>query len=1496
MKILLLICVIIVLSFYNICAQLSTLNGIAVPTTGTIRSLIIFAEVKPIGPIPCNDDQVTNPSWPVINGRTQVPDWAPLLFNPDIPLPNEAKGIFTELYGTASFNQLNLLGDYYDYVFQVDANGCNTRQQLLNEAFNKDMNRPRLTRSGKTLSDFDLWTDHKVFEQRTLGSDSKIDLLIVIWRNYKNAYIDYYGGGFGLWYRNVYGSFIDINTNQSYNAPVSTEVGLRGNSKLTLAFNSMFTELFHGFYGGNNFHTAGGAYSNQPTFLGLPSSYSLSSQGNGAVMFDVNGWDRWRLGWKSEINRPDISAKTEDNSSYANTALTIDNAINNNPCGIYRLRSHRRTGDVIQIKLPSFTGKRQKYLWLENRQMHNDAVHYGYKDHDYVFNTYLANTYGGVDNYNSCEIEGDINNLNRYGMSGVYAYIQVGKDLRSGNNLDVDECCRDIFFPVTAEGNYDYDYAEKLTGADFTQAERDNWLSEDLPCHWWHPDMDNGDYSVQPFDVTSNNTTKENPMTGHSDLYKVYDVYKGIGSVDVIDGADRTNSIRGGIAERGDNGLEFKWDYKGDLEDVFTPASGRNEISLRSNPPAAPVYTLENNKIDLNGLKIKILREEPSLENPSEKDIIVSVCWDKYEVDLNRRWCGNLYLRPNTFNVANPSLIVKNNINTPGTITLDRGLSAQMSSHYQNIITEPFTAPTVLTVTSNAYAQVIQNGKIVVTNGSNFVIEQDAILEIKDDAQIIVKAGSTIQFKDKSKLKISGNGQLIIEEGAKLVYEDKPDFQLNSPNAIIHLDKGDIFLSKKNITPVFTFNGGGHLKITRLWGGDPFQGIGKVRLTGTSSNQILLVIVGNVSTGYSTNWTIKDGVVKITPFDNSYLGQLAITQTLKIDNENQNRFENMTVVPLFSTPYDIFTLGTQNDGNVIVENCKFIDGHYNLSTNSANNGVPNAYTHMISNSLMSHSKKIGMSNFGGNYNISNTRVEVCQDFDSQLENSTAILSAFTSFDSNISNSVSAINNSAGMFYLGTGKVNMSQSRFYDNKYHNLWVIGPAEFNLKCNKFEPINVTESLTYPVHIKVDMDAVINLDYISEINRFLGKNVFEFGENQTGSVFLANKGGTIRTTKGQNCFNFPERQDVFKGLINQYPYVFSDRQMELWFQSDYNYWNGQDGGPFQASDFKVAPSQINALIIRNRNIPTCVEQCVLQEPCPNVVPPTCYNYGDMVFNSGGLVIINTVHFDGIPVNEAFKSIVISDDNNTEKINKLSDIVSISSNDEMTSYLKDLSSDLAVDYLKSGVLNREFGYNSEKIQNVLGMLNSRLEYYGVDSATYDKRVHFNIKKVDVLRLSRAFMEGLNLLDTMQNWTNGIERKFVKTYRCALATEMLISTDITIQEFEGLNVLHCVTEGDGHNSQTRNSGAVKNENKDIISKILVYPNPTNGEITFEISEQMNEITIYDIVGKIVMYQKFDEPVSKYSIDMKSMIDGVYAYTLTFKDKKINGRFIKSSDK
>ena len=328
-------------------------NGWALPASGTIKILIVFAEVQ-YTPSSLDPNLNGSPNWPV----NDIPTWASQLV--DKTVLSSPQGVLTRYFKEASSGQLNILGDYLQApsnngVFTVSSSNSYVANGELVAEINAVMNGNFLTSGGvMTPGAFDNWTNATSFglPKITPSTDSpgSYDHVMVIWRNHNDL-----NGG------NGYGSTGTIGSILGYQSDTYTAFGSSGGKIPSMIARHEFA---HFILGHNNFHSSGGgAQSNY--WISAAGGYGLLG-GAGSSLLTWNGWDRYRLGWKNSANTNLISAR---NTSGTEVNGDLD-ANNSAHAGIYILRDFVVTGDAVRIKLPFLNPatEYQQYLWLENHR------------------------------------------------------------------------------------------------------------------------------------------------------------------------------------------------------------------------------------------------------------------------------------------------------------------------------------------------------------------------------------------------------------------------------------------------------------------------------------------------------------------------------------------------------------------------------------------------------------------------------------------------------------------------------------------------------------------------------------------------------------------------------------------------------------------------------------------------------------------------------------------------------------------------------------------------------------------------------------------------------------------------------------------------------------------------------------------------------------------------------------------------------------------------
>jgi hypothetical protein len=710
-------------SFQTVFGQYAIRNGVSIPASDTLRVFVVFAELDfSQGPCPNNLPDNLNGSWPKDSqGKTHLPLDANTFFDAALKSGQQPKGFITDYYHSASFGKYVLLGDYFPEVITVPCskmrigdNGVNTVLKMLDTLKSEDGT--LRTQNGYALNDFDLWTPTENGLPKIKSPDGRIDLLYVIWKNNRFLTTANTGGNSGYGVNASKG--VAFKNMQGINNMASFNCNNTGSGAYTITI----AEHLHGIFGGNHWHSAGGRGAH--TFLATANSYGLTGQ-HPATMQAVSGWDRWMMHWKRADKKYVTSAYDLNGNEMETEKISIETFPQG---GTFVLRDFVETGDALRIKLPHINWQQKgdvknQYLWIENRQMKTR------------FDEYLSG---------SC-VNTDEGNFPR-GTPGMYAYIQVGKDIREGGKdiysgaYEHPNGLASPFFPLSAEGNYDFYY-------DWDRIQQAQWID----CNWNNSNL-----------PVNKRRSLPNPFTGFSDLYRYIDSNH--------DGALYSgDKLQAGLSEVHGDTVIHNYNTSGDWLDAFSSETGNRKLSISSNPAPVPVYTYttnqeysnfnlvdgkpaayENRTIWLNGLLVEIMDE-----NKESGTITIQVRWDNYEVNDDVRWCGNMVLSPNDFDVSKPSLVLQ----TGNKLLLDRGQSPQFHKAIEKDKNGEwlFTDPTVLTCVKDSY----------------FYLEPKSQLVLDNNSRLVLQAGSKLVAGAKSKIIIKPGSELITEDGAQLILEAK---------------------------------------------------------------------------------------------------------------------------------------------------------------------------------------------------------------------------------------------------------------------------------------------------------------------------------------------------------------------------------------------------------------------------------------------------------------------------------------------------------------------------------------------------------------------------------------------------------------------------------------------------------------------------------------------------------------------------------------------------
>ncbi len=327
----------------------NSVNGWFLSPHGTIRVLVLFAEIE-YDVNPTKDPQpVATDHWP----KGQLPTWKDDVFDPQLlPMP---RATVTRYYHDISMGHFEVLGDYVDKLFTLreseystvsNAHGIST---LAVREANK-MGALR-THSGLGIADFDLWKrGGKPGMPKEAGADSphSYDHVMVIMRNSGLTH------GQGSTDAGSPGKLFGFESDSQS----------RFGGMYALPFEILKHEFNHLLLGGNNFHSGGGnAAQFTSYFMSLQGGHSMMGAA-GSALLTCSAWDRDRMGWRAGDARFRVNARGADGAVVNGD---IDPLAGDT--GIFVLRDFVTTNDALRIKLPYLEeGTYSQWLWLENHQ------------------------------------------------------------------------------------------------------------------------------------------------------------------------------------------------------------------------------------------------------------------------------------------------------------------------------------------------------------------------------------------------------------------------------------------------------------------------------------------------------------------------------------------------------------------------------------------------------------------------------------------------------------------------------------------------------------------------------------------------------------------------------------------------------------------------------------------------------------------------------------------------------------------------------------------------------------------------------------------------------------------------------------------------------------------------------------------------------------------------------------------------------------------------
>lgn len=461
--------------------------------------------------------------------------------------------------------------------------------------------------------------------------------------------------------------------------------------------------------------------------------------------FEVaNAWEKWWLGWKSPV--------------------TVTTG------GSYALKDATEHGQALRVKIPNTQLDSQlpdsvcEYLWIEYHSKQN------YWDNKFDYNG-LRPAPG----------------IGEQSSPGLYMYITDRElaDRKSpagasqANGMMVYH--KDGNFDMKRDGTFSVPFA--FGGAPqpvFSQITRKDNPFAGTNVYWGQPEDLGGIYT---------------PGT----ISAAFGEWNGYWAGSNLDEVQRTV-----FAEKMPSGIDLAtYAITGNSGDAFGVGDviGLSGVVPVLNYPAYDNSNHQLGSIYINGIRISIMGYD------AVNDLYnLDIAFDAYEVETDKRWCGNLIL-PNLGNKPSGTpyeLTVKPNV----TLLIDQSETPNRFNTGSHPETEELINPSRFTMNPQARMQIESGAQLVIDRFSRFDMEGGSTLEIENGAKVIVKSGAYFNMKTGSNLFVKGSGEVIIESDAHFVYDAGATIQLLDDASCLYI-KGDWVLNDA----IFTFYGDGFVRL-----------------------------------------------------------------------------------------------------------------------------------------------------------------------------------------------------------------------------------------------------------------------------------------------------------------------------------------------------------------------------------------------------------------------------------------------------------------------------------------------------------------------------------------------------------------------------------------------------------------------------------------------------------------------------------------------------------
>lgn len=1438
----LIIILILVLKSNYAFPQISSENGYDLPVNtqvgGPFKVLLVFAEVQ-------NNATNNCPAKPTAEWTPgQLPTTAGQFFDAALPASG-LQGYITKYFYDASFGQYVVLGDYVNQVIQVPCSNY-TAPAVLAQLDIMANNGTLTFGSTASLADFDRYnmssTAHGT--PKPPFANNGIDAVIICYRNNPSKPC---GSGSGC----VHWGYPN-GTVGSYGVDVGCDFGICG--ELVSGANFIIQEFFHGMFGGNNWHTGAGA--GYHTFPFLNSPWGICTQSG--ISNVVSGWDRNHLGWigwadlnKTQQKNNLISAIDFSSNTEVSTDLSIPFASSTNT---YILRDFVNYGDAIRIKLPHINcvnlgDVKNQYLWIENHQLQT------YFDHGFWENEICKDKL----------------------TAGMYACIQVGKNIKEPGNFDVfppelltvvnqPNALGSFLFPLTAEGNYDFKYG--------TPFQDQTWA----PCAWLNKTVPINKYHAE---------TTPNPLTGFSDLY---DFYNYDGNDKLQWGNSALDNYQPGLSEMDVSGnVFFNAHYRGDSQDAFSFTNGNTKISVASNPSSSPVYTYlsglattyntnpnqpnesyENRTIWLNGISVEILNENVNPALYGSGAIKVKVRFNDYDIDRDVRWCGNIKLSPHDFNNTQPSL----NVLSGKTILLDQGRSfthenATGTDANGNFI---FALPTLMTLLPQSFLNLNTNSSLIVDNNSTLRLEANSRLDIANGATLRVRRGGKLELLSNCTINVADGGKIIIEEEAGtnndgiLMFYPNARINLNGTTALLEI-AGNLSI-QDNAT--FTVVSGS--SAVNTWGSVKFSSTDAISQnvaaganckfilqSNTKARKILYV---NQESLYGpdnlTEFTLRRGTAImaansriVAPVSNSCVinfdnAQLTTNNNLR-NNHRGLRLNGQQQVTLLNSTfakgsYGVYAYNTTLGNSLFMTNCSYID---------CNNGLY-SYDKSV-NMTGSHFLSCGYGWYGEQMSLT---------------------SSFTQ-------SSATYNTTAGIYYQGVSILNVDDPLIDYNstgivaKQAAVYVnCGSVSNNSKCGFHIVNNATLFMNTASSVAHSPVAAVNND-VTVLCAKANNLYFNLGYNNLKPIAT----GLQKTLSGTfKCQTYGSQA------------------------ANKNNWNGTLN-PLAASEYNITTScSAPANVIFTDPVPIAAVQC--GQAIPPCNPPCNLNQMDPLKYCPSCDVINTDDYSNEKLNDASedaKSMADNDaytDNEKIALDKYNQILmeSIPNPDNTENYILNydyerMKQSFIDAYNKGQLLPISDPSPDDTYMQKLLEVQDKIITSATVNGLYDVKLFVSLDKAQTYRIAGKISASILLLNEMLSWAAPDEYDYVDYILCLTKIERDVLDGTMSQDDVEFEIINCTPALLRIANSSTSTPDLKIKTPPFSQEPNVFPNPANDFISIKgYNDALCTYSMTDVVGKQLLKETFkvytDLPIDGFK-------SGIYFYTITSTDGKIKtGKLIK----